>query len=96
MRNLGIVTNIEPTSITIAVSLSNQITYLTYPYTNYPYQLLSIVEYTKDTITPILDNNFTKEELREISDILKILMDNPTLYNAFLAGIDEINPKPSK
>ena len=90
MRNLGIVTNIEPASIKIAVSSSNQITYLTYPYTNYPYQLLSIVEYTKDTITPILDKNFTKEELKEISDILTILMKNPIFYEAFLAGIEQI------
>lgn len=90
MRNLGIVTNIEPTLLTIAVSSSNQITYLTYPYTNYPYQLLSVVEYTKDTITPILDNNFTKEELIEISDILKVLMDNPIFYEVFLKGTEQI------
>lgn len=96
MRKLGIITNINQTSITIAVSPSNQVTYLTYPYINYPYQLLSIVEYTKDSITPILDNNFTKEELKELSNILKVLMDNPTLSQAFLEGIDLISPKPSK
>ena len=96
MRKLGIITNINQTSITIAVSSSNQVIYLTYPYINYPYQLLSIVEYTKDSITPILDNNFTKEELKELSNILKVLMDNPTLSQAFLEGIDLISPKPSK
>ena len=102
MRNLGIITNIDTTNITIASidAKTEEVTTITTP--NFDktkeYQLLQIVEYqeSNNQISTLDNVDYSKQENKNLLNIFREIITKPHLTKVFLEQLDELEAKPKK